>query len=153
MPIIVFYCESCREPLTDRKILDRIVELFAEHTADVWYERDGRRTAARRNEVREVRRRGIPQGDRHPGSDAGPDPAACRGVGLWVRLRLAGSLLPPGGTTPQNLPHTGGSTPPFPPGPPETPVEWSTACRRGGRPSTATGTPRSTPPPPISWGG
>ena len=28
VPIIVFYCEECREPLTDRKILDRIVELF-----------------------------------------------------------------------------------------------------------------------------
>ncbi|MGO9258485.1 MAG: isoleucine--tRNA ligase [Bryobacteraceae bacterium] len=39
VPIIVFYCEQCREPLTDRKILDGIVELFREHTADVWYER------------------------------------------------------------------------------------------------------------------
>ena len=29
MPIIVFYCDGCREPLTDRKILDRVVELFA----------------------------------------------------------------------------------------------------------------------------
>jgi isoleucyl-tRNA synthetase len=39
VPIIVFYCAQCREPLTDRKILDRIVALFAEHTADIWYER------------------------------------------------------------------------------------------------------------------
>ncbi|MEO8597115.1 MAG: isoleucine--tRNA ligase [Candidatus Solibacter sp.] len=39
VPIIVFYCEGCREPVTDRKILDGIVNLFAEHTADVWYER------------------------------------------------------------------------------------------------------------------
>ena len=39
VPIIVFYCEGCREPVTDRKILDRIVELFREHTADIWYER------------------------------------------------------------------------------------------------------------------
>jgi len=39
VPIIVFYCDHCREPLTDRKILDGIVRLFAEHTADVWYER------------------------------------------------------------------------------------------------------------------
>ena len=39
VPIIVFYCDGCREPLTDRKILDSIVKLFAEHTADVWYER------------------------------------------------------------------------------------------------------------------
>ena len=39
VPIIVFYCEGCREPLTDRKMLDGIVELFREHTADIWYER------------------------------------------------------------------------------------------------------------------
>jgi isoleucyl-tRNA synthetase len=39
VPIIVFYCEGCREPLTDRKILDGIVQLFHEHTADIWYER------------------------------------------------------------------------------------------------------------------
>jgi isoleucyl-tRNA synthetase len=39
VPIIVFYCEKCREPLTDRKILDTIVALFREQTADVWYER------------------------------------------------------------------------------------------------------------------
>jgi isoleucyl-tRNA synthetase len=39
VPIVVFYCDRCREPLTDRKILDSIVKLFAEHTADVWYQR------------------------------------------------------------------------------------------------------------------
>ncbi|MGC9946682.1 MAG: isoleucine--tRNA ligase [Bryobacteraceae bacterium] len=39
VPIIVFYCEQCREPIVDRKILDGIVQLFAEHTADVWYQR------------------------------------------------------------------------------------------------------------------
>ncbi len=39
VPITVFYCEACREPITDRKLLDPIVELFKQHTADVWYER------------------------------------------------------------------------------------------------------------------
>ncbi len=39
VPIIVFYCEGCREPVTDRKILDNVVKLFAEHSADIWYER------------------------------------------------------------------------------------------------------------------
>jgi isoleucyl-tRNA synthetase len=39
VPIIVFYCERCREPLTERKILDSIVALFREHGADIWYER------------------------------------------------------------------------------------------------------------------
>jgi isoleucyl-tRNA synthetase len=39
VPIVVFYCEGCREPLTDRKILDGIVALFKEHSADIWYEK------------------------------------------------------------------------------------------------------------------
>ena len=39
VPIIVFYCDSCREPVTDRILLDPIVKLFREHTADVWYEK------------------------------------------------------------------------------------------------------------------
>jgi isoleucyl-tRNA synthetase len=37
VPITVFYCEGCQEPFTDRKVLDRVVALFREHTADVWY--------------------------------------------------------------------------------------------------------------------
>jgi isoleucyl-tRNA synthetase len=37
VPIIVFYCENCQEPFTDRKILDRVVQLFAKETADAWY--------------------------------------------------------------------------------------------------------------------
>jgi isoleucyl-tRNA synthetase len=37
VPITVFYCEGCNEPLTDRKVLDKVVDLFAEHTADIWY--------------------------------------------------------------------------------------------------------------------
>jgi isoleucyl-tRNA synthetase len=37
VPITVFYCESCQEPVTDRTILDRVVALFREHTSDVWY--------------------------------------------------------------------------------------------------------------------
>ncbi len=39
VPIIVFYCDQCREPLTDRKILEGIVELFRLHGADIWYQR------------------------------------------------------------------------------------------------------------------
>ena len=39
VPITVFYCEACNEPLTDSKILKRVVEQFRQHTADVWYER------------------------------------------------------------------------------------------------------------------
>ena len=39
VPITVFYCEQCGEPLTDRKVLDRVVQLFEQHTADAWYDR------------------------------------------------------------------------------------------------------------------
>ncbi len=39
VPIIVFYCEACAEPLTDKSVLDRVVELFRAHTAEVWYQR------------------------------------------------------------------------------------------------------------------
>jgi isoleucyl-tRNA synthetase len=39
VPIVVFYCEKCRHPLTDKKILDTVVELFATHSADIWFEK------------------------------------------------------------------------------------------------------------------
>jgi isoleucyl-tRNA synthetase len=39
VPIIAFYCDACNEPITDSTILRRVVKLFAEHTADVWYEK------------------------------------------------------------------------------------------------------------------
>lgn len=39
VPIIVFYCSKCRRPLTDRKVLDRVVELFAEKTSDIWFDK------------------------------------------------------------------------------------------------------------------
>jgi isoleucyl-tRNA synthetase len=39
VPIIVFYCDQCGEALTDRKYLDKVVAQFAEHTADVWYDK------------------------------------------------------------------------------------------------------------------
>lgn len=39
VPITVFYCDACGEPLTDRKVLDAVVAQFAEHSADIWYER------------------------------------------------------------------------------------------------------------------
>ena len=39
VPIVAFHCEKCGEILTDRKRLDRIVDSFREHSADVWYEK------------------------------------------------------------------------------------------------------------------
>jgi isoleucyl-tRNA synthetase len=40
VPIIIFYCEGCQEAVTDRGVLDGVVRQFAEHTADVWYQRE-----------------------------------------------------------------------------------------------------------------
>ncbi len=90
VPIIVFYCDKCREPLTDRKILDGIVALFREHTRGRLVRTHGGRTAARRHRLRQVRRRGIQQGERHSGR--------------VVRFRLQ----PPGGAQRALRPHLAG---------------------------------------------
>ncbi len=37
VPIIVFYCEACSEPFTDKQVLEHVVAEFRQHTADVWY--------------------------------------------------------------------------------------------------------------------
>ena len=37
VPITVFYCDSCQEPFTDKRVLENVVEEFRRHTADVWY--------------------------------------------------------------------------------------------------------------------
>ena len=39
VPIVVFYCDACRHPLTDKPILDSVVAQFAEHSADLWFEK------------------------------------------------------------------------------------------------------------------
>ena len=39
VPIIAFYCEDCNEAITDVPALRRVVKLFAQHTADVWYDK------------------------------------------------------------------------------------------------------------------
>jgi isoleucyl-tRNA synthetase len=37
VPIIVFYCESCGEPFTEKRVLDHVVEEFRQNTSDIWY--------------------------------------------------------------------------------------------------------------------
>ncbi|HKP68754.1 MAG TPA: isoleucine--tRNA ligase [Pyrinomonadaceae bacterium] len=39
VPIPVFYCQSCDEPVADRKIIDHVADIFAKETADAWYAR------------------------------------------------------------------------------------------------------------------
>jgi isoleucyl-tRNA synthetase len=58
VPIIVFYCEGCREPLTDRKILDAWCNCSRAH-ADIWYERTAAELLPPGVRLRQVRRDGI----------------------------------------------------------------------------------------------
>jgi len=37
VPIIVFYCEDCGEPLMDPKVVFNVADVFAEHGADAWF--------------------------------------------------------------------------------------------------------------------
>ncbi len=37
VPIIVFYCDACSEPFTEKSVLERVVAEFRKYTADVWY--------------------------------------------------------------------------------------------------------------------
>ena len=37
VPITVFYCESCNETVTDKKVLNPVIERFKTESADVWY--------------------------------------------------------------------------------------------------------------------
>jgi isoleucyl-tRNA synthetase len=39
VPITVFTCEDCGTQLTDKKLLDHVVDQFAEHSADIWYDK------------------------------------------------------------------------------------------------------------------
>ncbi|HEX6124944.1 MAG TPA: isoleucine--tRNA ligase, partial [Pyrinomonadaceae bacterium] len=39
VPIPVFYCQACDEPIADPKIIDHVADIFAKETADAWYAR------------------------------------------------------------------------------------------------------------------
>jgi isoleucyl-tRNA synthetase len=40
VPITVFYCEKCEALLLDEQIMARVYQLFEEHGADIWFEKD-----------------------------------------------------------------------------------------------------------------
>ncbi len=39
VPIPVFYCKACEEPVADPKIIDHVADIFAKETSDAWYAR------------------------------------------------------------------------------------------------------------------
>src|SRR5258708_4598775 len=39
VPIVAFTCKACQNLVHDRRALDRVIELFREHSADIWYEK------------------------------------------------------------------------------------------------------------------
>ena len=105
VPIIVFYCEGCQEPLTDRKILDRVVDQFRHNTADVWYSQSAAELAGPDAKCGKCGGNVVPQRDRHSGrlvrfrrepsgsADAREFPAlACRHVSR--RRRSVSRLVP-----------------------------------------------------------
>jgi isoleucyl-tRNA synthetase len=40
VPITVFYCEECESILLDEQIMQKVYQLFEEHGADIWFEKD-----------------------------------------------------------------------------------------------------------------
>jgi isoleucyl-tRNA synthetase len=38
IPITVFYCNGCKQPLVNQEIIDRVARLFEEKGADIWFE-------------------------------------------------------------------------------------------------------------------
>lgn len=38
IPIIVFYCKGCGEPLVSKDVIFHVADLFEKHGADIWYE-------------------------------------------------------------------------------------------------------------------
>ncbi|MDD3269000.1 MAG: class I tRNA ligase family protein, partial [Syntrophomonadaceae bacterium] len=40
VPIPIFYCESCGEPVITDETIERVSKLFAEHGSDVWFARE-----------------------------------------------------------------------------------------------------------------
>ncbi len=65
VPIIVFYCEGCREPVTDRAILDGVVQAHRRAHRRRLVRALRRRTAPRRPYLRQMRRLRVFQGNRH----------------------------------------------------------------------------------------
>ena len=39
VPIPVFYCQACDEPVADPKVVNHVADIFARETADAWYNR------------------------------------------------------------------------------------------------------------------
>ena len=38
IPITVFYCSNCKQPLVNQKTIDHVAQLFEENGADIWFE-------------------------------------------------------------------------------------------------------------------
>ncbi len=66
VPIAVFMCESCSEPIIDPALDRKIVDLFEREGAEAWHTTAVFRSASGWNKVRALRRNFLPEGDRHP---------------------------------------------------------------------------------------
>ena len=66
MPIVAFHCEKCGEVLLTPEIMEDIIARARQEGTRLLVRRAGRGLAAAGNPLR-LRRRRLPQGDRHPG--------------------------------------------------------------------------------------
>jgi isoleucyl-tRNA synthetase len=39
VPIVVFYCEPCNEPVLEQSFLDHVVSIFEKEGSDAWFQR------------------------------------------------------------------------------------------------------------------
>ncbi len=67
VPILVFYCEGCGEPFTDKRVLDGVVEQFRTYGADVWYSKSAAELMGLELRLSQVRRDFVSERERHSG--------------------------------------------------------------------------------------
>ena len=108
VPIIVFYCDGCQEPLTDRKILDRVVDADSPTTrrtsgirTDGGGARDRGRSARLRRHgpsARKATSRRLVRFGREPSGGADAGESICRGRRICISRAAisiaAGSTVP-----------------------------------------------------------
>ena len=118
VPIVAFHCQECGEVFLTQEILAGIITGCGREGADFWFAEPGCRAAAAGARC-PLRRRGVRQGDGHPGrlvrlrGELGRGAGARPGPGL-ARGPLSGRLGPAPGLVPLSLLDRGGHPGPGP---------------------------------------
>ena len=59
VPIPIFYCKECGEPLIDKDVMLHISDIFREKGSDAWYAHGGEGSSAGGHEMQKVRLHGL----------------------------------------------------------------------------------------------